>query len=350
MALGIEQNNLAPQLVQNNGAALVQGIRQIGQQISGHLTELQTKRDLAALAQEMQGVNVQSNEFPVQLTQILSRHPLAARDERGQMALSILGKAHGQWQAGEAEARAFNRAMALQGARDRSARDMFDYKREKELETPQNIGGALVVPQDPVTGQPNVLLPAPSRGGTATPFRSTPQGIMDARTGEITTPAPQKTMTPYQEAQLRRADRKDKAAAINAEINQFDQDITSAERAYEAAFKRELETENAEEKQKHIATKTELGKVADALKAEKKKRLELLQKLRQEDDGDAAILVDDLPPVPPGAGVLPAPGAVALPAAGANVRRVPVLDPNGNPMQLREDQLDAALQAGWKRR
>ena len=54
MALGIEQNNVAPQLIANSGQALVQGIRQIGQQISGHLTEMQTKRDLAGMAQEMQ--------------------------------------------------------------------------------------------------------------------------------------------------------------------------------------------------------------------------------------------------------------------------------------------------------
>jgi hypothetical protein len=289
MALGIEQNNVAPQLIQNSGAALVQGIRQIGQQISGHLTELQTKRDLGAMAQELQGLNVQSNEFPVQLTQMLSRHPLAARDERGQMALSILGKAHGQWQAGEAEARAFNRAMAMQTRRTQDARAEFDYETAAKRRMPQNIGGALVVPEDPVTGQPNVLLPAPARGGTTTPFRSTPQGIMDARTGQITTPAAPKTMTEYQKAQLRRGERKDKINAINKEIDQFDQNIASSERAYEAAFKREMDVEKGEEQEKHIATKTELGKVADALKAEKKKRLDLLQKIREEDEEDAAI-------------------------------------------------------------
>lgn len=306
MALGIEQNNIAPQLIQNSGAALVQGIRQIGQQISGHLTELQTKRDLGAMAQELQGINVQSNEFPVQLTQMLSRHPLAARDERGQMALSILGKAHGQWQAGEAEARAFNRAMAMQTRRTQDARAEFDYETKAKLGMPQNVGGALVVPQDPVTGQPNVLMAAPVRGGTTTPFRSTPQGIMDARTGQITAPAPAKGMTEYQKAQLRRGERKDKISAINAEINQFDSDITSAERAYEAAFKREVDTEDDTEKQKHISTKTELGKVADALKFEKKKRLDILAKLRQEDTSDAAISAEEetvvdsgiLPPVP----------------------------------------------------
>jgi hypothetical protein len=350
MALGIEQNNVAPQLIQNSGAALVQGIRQIGQQISGHLTELQTKRDLGAMAQELQGLNVQSNEFPVQLTQMLSRHPLAARDERGQMALSILGKAHGQWQAGEAEARAFNRAMAMQTRRTQDARDQFDYETAAKRRTPQNIGGALVVPEDPVTGQPNVLLPAPARGGTTTPFRSTPQGIMDARTGEITSPPAPKTMTEYQKAQLRRGELKDKASAINAEINQFDSDITSAERAYEAAFKREMDTEDETEKQKHISTKTELGKIADSLRAEKRKRLDLLAKIRQEDVAapvEEVVVEPELGAAPP-VGVLPAPGAVA--PAASNTEFVLVLDPSGKPGKIRASQLESALANGYRRR
>lgn len=204
MALGVEPNNLAPALIQSSGQALVQGIRQIGQQVSSHLTELQTKRDLGALAQEMQGLNVQSNEFPVQLTQLLSRHPLAARDERGQMALSILGKAHGQWQAGEAEARAFNRAMAMQGARDRAARDLYDYKREKELQDPQNVGGALVIPKDPATGQPNVLLPAPSRAGSNRPSVLAPGAVLVDPTGKKLAENPKAATASTSEARMQK--------------------------------------------------------------------------------------------------------------------------------------------------
>jgi hypothetical protein len=343
MALGIEQNNVAPQLIQNSGAALVQGIRQIGQQISGHLTELQTKRDLGAMAQELQGINVQSNEFPVQLTQMLSRHPLAARDERGQMALSILGKAHGQWQAGEAEARAFNRAMAMQGSRDRSARDLYDYKREKELESPQNIGGALVVPQDPVTGQPNVLLPAPARGGTTTPFRSTPQGIMDARTGQITTPAPaEKPMNEYQTESLKMRKRAELRGAFKTKADTWSKDIRELEDSI-----RMVDKEEAEQGEKfRPARAVERLEWQKKLLATKELRDAALQEMGKID----SEVEPELGPVPAGAGVLPAPGAVAVPAAGANVRRVPVLDPNGNPLNIREDQLEAALQAGWQRR
>jgi hypothetical protein len=356
MALGIEQNNIAPQLIQNSGAALVQGIRQIGQQISGHLTELQTKRDLGAMAQELQGLNVQSNEFPVQLTQMLSRHPLAARDERGQMALSILGKAHGQWQAGEAEARAFNRAMAMQTRRTQDARSNAEFEEELRGKRPLNVPGVgLVQPDeiDEVTGQPKLLVPAAPRAGTG-PRVLSPGAVLVDPTGKklAENPTSAKSMTEYQKAQLRRGELKDKASAINAEINQFDSDITSAERAYEAAFKREMETEDEDEKQKHISTKTELGKIADSLRAEKRKRLELLAKIRQEDAAapvEEVVVEPELGAAPP-VGVLPAPGAVAVPAAGANVRRVPVLDPNGAPLNIREDQLEAALQAGWKRR
>ncbi len=336
MPLGIEQNNVAPQLIQNSGSALVQGIRQIGQQISGHLTEMQVKRDLGALAQEMQGLNVQSNEFPIQLAQLTGRHPLAAKDDRAKMLLTPLGAAHAQWQAGEAEVRAFGRQMKMQQQRTQDARDNFKYQKDYEQTHPQYIPGVGVAtledPNDP-TGQPNVLLPVQPKGSTAMPFRSTPQGIMDARTGTITTPAVPKTMTEYQRAQLRRAERKDKISAINQEINQFDSNIASAERAYEAAFKREMDA-TKDEKKRHELDKTEVGKVADALKAEKKKKIELLQRIRDEDAADAAV-VDDaaaavegevLPAVPP-ATELPVltPAQAAQQPVGTQFR-----DKNGN--------------------
>lgn len=307
MPLGIEQNNLAPQLIQNSGAALVQGIRQIGQQISGHLTELQTKRDLGAMAQDLQGLNVESNEFPIQLMQVGARHPLAIRDERGQMAISILGKSHAQWQATQADALAFQRQMKMQQQRTSDAQSNFTFEQDYKRKNPQYIPGVGVTTLEDETGQPNVLLPVQPKGSTAMPFRSTPQGIMDARTGTITSPTPAKTMTEYQRAQLRRAERKDKISAINQEINQFDSNIASAERAYEAAFKREMDAKDTEKK-RHELDKTEVGKVADALKAEKKKKIELLEKLRKDDDVDAAIPAemagtDDLglPPVTPNA-------------------------------------------------
>lgn len=324
MPLGIEYSSTIPQMIQGNSAALVQGIRQIGQQVSAHLTEMQTKRDLAAMAQEVQGLNVQSNDFPIQLAQLTGRHPLAAKDDRAKMLLLPLGAAHAQWQAGEAEARAFNRAMAMQTRRTQDARTLM----EEKTHLPQNVPGVgLTIPNDPVTGQPNVLIPAQPRSGTSTPFRSTPQGIMDARTGEITKPAPKKEMTEYQRAQMRRNERKDQIAAINQEINQFDSDIASAVHQYESSFKREQDASTPEEKTRHQMDKTEVGKIADRLKAEKAKRLELLKKLRDEDTRDAAILPDEeLLPVPSAAAepsVLPSLGEIPTVMSVAEAKKLP---------------------------
>jgi hypothetical protein len=207
MPLGIEPNNIAPQLIQNSGAALVQGIRQIGQQISGHLTEIQTKRDLGAMAQEMQGLNVQSNEFPVQLTQMLSRHPLAAKDDRGQMALSILGKAHGQWQAGEAEARAFNRAMAMQTRRTQDARSQTIFEEDLRNKRPVNVAGVgLVDPTeiDPVTGQAKVLAAAPPRTGSLRPTVLAPGAKAIDATGKVLAENPKSALPTASESRLQK--------------------------------------------------------------------------------------------------------------------------------------------------
>jgi hypothetical protein len=322
MALGIEQNNLAPQLIQNSGAALVQGIRQIGQQISGHLTELQTKRDLAAMGQELQGLNVQSNEFPVQLTQMLSRHPLAARDERGQMALSILGKAHGQWQAGEAEARAFNRAMAMQGARDRSARNLYDYKRKTELETPQNVGGALVVPQDPVTGQPNVLLPAPARAGTG-PKTLSPGAVLVDPTGKVLAenPASAKPMNEYQTQTMQLRKRDELRKVYKSKADTWDKDIRELEESIRAVDKEERE-EGEKFRPARAVERLEWQKKLLATKELRDAALQEMSKI------DSAPVEPELGPVPAGAaapaGVLPAPGAVAAPGAPSDL---PVMTP-----------------------
>lgn len=354
MALGIESNSIAPQLIQNSGQALVQGIRQIGQQISGHLTEMQTKRDLAGLAQDMQGLQVESADFPVQLTQIVSRHPMASRDERGQMVLNTLGKAHGAWQASQADALAFQRQMQMQGVREQAATTRAAAA-EQARASRTKVGNKIVDlsdPENPVTVFEGDPLNPPM------PFQATPSGAFDKRTGTYGSPPPApavKPMNAYQQAQLRRAERKDVLSAINQEINQFDSNIASGERAYEAAFKREMDAVG-EDKLRHEKDKTEVGKVVDALKAEKKKKVVELEKIRKEDTADAAIQPEtepELGPVPAGAaapaGVLP-PTSTVVPVSATQVRRVPVIDPQGNPMQLRQDQVDAALQAGWKLR
>lgn len=344
MALGVELNSIAPNLIRDSGQALVHGIRQIGQQISGHLTEIQTKRDMAAMAQELQGLNVQSNEFTPQLAQVISRHPMAARDERGQLALSILGKAHGQWQAGEAEARAFNRAMAMQTARDRSAREMFDYKTKVESETPQNIGGSLVIPKDPVTGQPNVLLPAPSRAGSNRPLVLNQGDIAIDPTGKRLAENPKPSGPTSSEARMQK---KDKISQLLRQDTQLQREIGDAIKRLDDIQKQDLELGKDEAKIGHPKKDflvTTAKAIQDEVKALRDRRLEI-QKMIESVESTAAADGDGdlgLPPVTPNA------AAPMTPAAA--VKRVPVLDPNGQPMQLRADQVEAALQNGWKLR
>lgn len=351
MALGIEQNNLAPQLIASSGAALVQGIRQIGQQISGQLTEMQTKRDLGAIAQELQGVNVQSNEFPVQLAQLVSRHPLAARDERGMAMLGTLGKAHGQWQAGEAEARAFNRAMTLQNDRQRDAfvtaeaQEEWRRNRPAPPTAPKGFSAAPGLPGFVLDKDQGKILPPPPE-------------LLD----KLPQPAVKGALTENQRLTQQRNARKDRLDAVQKEIDELDQNYKLHKDTYDKTFAREqaVEKEIRETKDeaqraaleaqrsKFQTEKTVIGELADGLLRRKQERMKIYKTMESE---VLAMGEDnaDLPPVPAGA-VAPPLGAVTPPVAGANVRRVPVLDPNGRPMQLREDQVDAAVQNGWKLR
>lgn len=314
MALGIEPNSIAPQLIQNAGQSQVQLIRQVGQQISGHLTEMQTKRDLAGLAQSLQGANVQSNEFPLQLAQIASQHPMAVRDERGQMLMGILGKAHGAWQASEEDAKAFNRQMALQGFRSRAAATAAEKAAAERASRPVSVFGVGLV--DPVTGE--TIVPEGSRGGSSGPKTLSPGSILVDPSGKKIAENPK---LPTASASEERLKQKDRIAAINQEINQFDSDIASGVRQYEASFKREMEAEKGSpEALRHEKDKTEIGKVVDALKAEKKKRLDLLEQIR---NGVGVMVEPELGAVPPNAaapivapseaGVLPPLGAISGP-------------------------------------
>lgn len=348
MALGIETNTIAPALIQDNGRALVQSIRQMGEQISGHLTEIQTRRDLASLAQDLQGANPQSADFPVQLTQIASRHPMAVRDERGQMAMSILGKAHGAWQASENDAMAFNRQMALQGYRQRAASAAAEKAEEARGSRPVSVYGVGLV--DPLTGE--TIVPEGSRGGAGNaPKTLSPGSILVDPSGKKIAENPR--LPSGSEARLAR---KDRISAINREIDQFDSDIASTVKQYEESFKRELEAKEGSPEQKQFRdTKTELGKIADQLKTEKKKRMQLLEKIRDEEQGamvepELGVVPENAAsPVQPSASVLPPAGIVSVPSP-QQIKRVRVLDPTGRPMLLREDQVDAAVQNGWKLR
>lgn len=336
MALGVELNSIAPNLIRDSGQALVQGIRQIGQQLSSHLTEIQTRRDLAAMAQGMQGLNVQSNDFPVQLAGFVGQHPLAARDERGQMLLSTLGKAHAQWQAGEEEARAFNRAMAMQGARDRAARDLFDYKTKVESQTPQNVGGALVIPNDPVTGQPNVLLPAPSRAGSNRPMVLNQGDVLVDPTGKRLAENPKSALPSASETRLSKKARID--TLLKQDI-QLQREISDRIKRRDELSKQRMETSKAED----IAYLDNTVRAIESETAELRDRRLKLQK-----DIEAIELTPAAAEEPETLGLPPvAPNATA-PAADAEM--ILVFDPNGRPGRIKASQLEAALANGYKRR
>lgn len=340
MPLGIEQDSIAPQLIQNAGSALVQGIRQIGQQISSHLTEIQTKRDLAAMAQDMQGVNPQSAEFPVALTQLVSRHPLAAQDQRGLLALNILGKAHGEWQAGEAEARAFNRAMALQGYRTRAAKDLLETKSHM----PQNVGGALVIPNDPVTGQPNVLIPPPSRAGSNRPVVLGPGAKAIDATGKVLAENP-KAVTPL--ASEARMLKKQKIDLLMRQDTAAREEFGRLERRRDALSKERMAISKADD-----PNAVYLDNTIRAIEEEAKKVRDRRTEIQKAIEGIESVPAEEqLPPVPPdaaGAAILPPPGALTAPDAPAEM--VMVVDPSGRPGRIKASQLDAALQNGYKRR
>jgi hypothetical protein len=216
---------------------------------------------------------------------------------------------------------------------------------------PINVPGVgLVQPDeiDEVTGQPKLLVPAPPKASNALPFRSTPQGIMDARTGQITTPAPTKGMTDYQRRQDAARIRNEKSKALDSRISLWDKDIREMEQSIRMVdkeqatlgkrFRPERAAERLEWQKKLVATK-ELIEAAQSQKA----------KIGQEIDSEVE---PELAPVGPGAvapqGVLPEPGAVS--PAASNTEFVLVFDPSGKPGKIRASQLESALANGYRRR
>lgn len=337
MPLGIEQNNIAPQLIQNSGAALVQGIRQIGQQISGHLTEIQTKRDLGALAQEMQGINVQSNDFPVQLTQMLSRHPLAARDERGQMALSILGKAHGQWQQQQiAEARINPyRSMAGGGIYNANTGEV----KVEPTAAPKSVNrNARLV--NPETGEVLVEPEALPEKGFNLPPGST---RYDAQ-GNVIAKADPKPETQTQRDAMALRKNAERRAIIKEQVDSVERDIRALEQSLRSESKMNVLPGEKVEWQKQVE------KLRD-------QRNKLLESLNAPPTAEEITIEPELGAVPAGAAapqgdvsaVLPAPGAVAVPLPDGN-ELVAVINPQGKPTRIKKSQLESALQNGYRTR
>lgn len=322
--IGITYSSNPSRLIQQSGEFLSNNIRDIGKQIQGTILEINTKKDLARFAQNLQqNVNPNSEDFAQQAVQVAANHPLAIQDPRGQIALNILGKAHGEWKNAQTLVNRFGQQQALAGIRNENALGQIAARTAGQLEAEQ--------------------IRQSGRKDLANLRQDQQKEILDMRNEDVlgqiearANAAASKPMTPYQQAQIGRMTKKDQVDALKTEITQLDRDIASHVSQYEKSFKREQEAQG-EEKLRHQADKTEIGKIADELKKKKEDRLKALRDL--ESAAVEETNADMLPPVTPNAAA-PAPG----------VRRVPVFDPSGQPLNIREDQLDAALQAGWKRR
>lgn len=346
MALGIEPNSIAPALIRDSGQALVQGIRQIGQQISGHLTEMQTKRDLAGLAQEMQGMNPQSADFPVQLMQIASRHPLAVRDERGQMAMSILGKAHGAWQASENDAMAFNRAMALQGYKQRAAATAAEAAEKARASRPVEIFGKGLV--DPVTRE--TLVPEGTRAGPVRPTVLSPGAKAIDASGKVIA---ENLKLPTGSASEARLQKKLQIDLLNKEEAATRQELGQMIRRRDDLSKQRMEIKDADNPNAAYLDNTIKAIEAEAKalrdrRLEIQKRIEAIEIIPTEDEVEPELGAVPAGAVAPPAQVAPAPAA--LPAAANPSELVPVINPSGKPTNLKRSQVEAALQYGYKLR
>lgn len=244
MPLGIEQNSIAPQLIQNAGQALVQGIRQIGQQVSSHLTEIQTRRDIGALGQELQNISVESPDWSTQVTGLLSRHPLAARDERAQMALSILSKAHNQWQENQATVRNPYRSMAG--------------------------GGVYNSATGEVTTAPTM------RPGGGRKFSPVPGGVLNNETGEVA-PLPAGVGSPTQA----RTQRNFEVKQLQDQLSLLDAEIKPLEKKYNEFDKREKEFTKDSDKNEVTILYADRGKVGKQLEDLGKRRNALREQIRK---------------------------------------------------------------------
>lgn len=279
-------------------------------------------------------MNVRSNDFPVQLIQTASRHPMAVRDERGQMAIEVLAKTHNQWQNEQAALSRMNSFRSMGGGGIYNARTG-----EIEVEPtakPVSVGlnSRLV---NPATGE-TVVAPMPVK---EKPFNLAPGARRYGPDGQMIAENPKAApgITPYQQKSLTLRERAESRAALNKQIDTHNRDIAAMERTIRT-------TEDANEKAAVQARLLEIAGLRDAL----------ISELETPVTESAAIVPEEeLGAVPPDAvvpqgdgGVLPPQGAVA--PAASNTDFVLVFDPQGKPGRVRASQLESALANGYRRR
>lgn len=327
MALGIETNSIAPNLIMQSGKMLSDNIRDIGKQVQSSIFEINTKKDLAAMAQEIQAGAVipQSENFAQDAVAFGFRHPLAIQDPRGQMALNVLGKAHSEWRQGQLVKERLDAQLPLIEARNKSTLGQIAARTAGQLEVSSaNQVGRKELEE---VRQENRL------------------ETQDARTqGQLSVlEARQKApMTPAQSASIALRKNADRRTAIKEQVDSVERDIRALETSLRSGDKMSPLPGEKEEWQKQVI------KLRD-------QRNQLLERMNAAPTAEELTIEPELGAVPPGAaapqgdgGVLPAPGSVATPAS--NTEFVLVFDPSGKPGRVRASQLESALANGYKRR
>lgn len=327
MALGIEQNSIAPQLIAQSGKMLSENIRDIGKQVQGAILEVNTKKDLARMAQEIQSGAVipQSEDFAQQAIAFGFRHPLAIQDPRGQMALNILGKAHGEWRQGQLAQQRLEGQLPLIEARNRSSLAQIAARTTGAQETEQ------------MRQQGRAELE-----GLRQENRLETQGVRTEDQMKVLQARQNAPLTPYQSRTLALRKNAERRAAIKEQVDSTERDIRALEQSLRDDKMSVLPGER-EEWQKQVE------KLRD-------QRNQLLQQFNAPPTAEEITIEPELGAVPPDAavpqgdgGVVPPVGVIAAPLPDAN-ELVPVINPQGKPTRIRKSQLESALQNGYRTR
>lgn len=338
MALGITYSSNPSRLIQDNARFMTENLREIGKQFQVHIAENNVRKDLGAMAQEIQGMNVRSNDFPIQLIQTASRHPMAVRDERGQMAIEVLAKTHNQWQNEQAALSRMNSFRSMGGGGIYNART-------GEIEVEPTARPVSVGPNsrlvNPATGE-TVVAPLPVQ---EKPFNLAPGARRYGPDGQIIAENPKAApeITPYQQKSLQLRERAEKRAALKTRVDKWENDLRSLER-------------NIMERRKAGEMTPEVTEWQKRFEATKELRDATLLEMQSLDEPSNELVVEpELGAVPSDAivpqgdgGVLPAQGAVA--PAASNTEFILVFDPQGKPGRVRASQLESALANGYRRR
>lgn len=73
---------------------MVKSITDLGSRVSEIIERKATNSQLQNMSQDLRGLDIRSESFPLEMIDVVSRYPLAVKDKRGQLALGILGAAH----------------------------------------------------------------------------------------------------------------------------------------------------------------------------------------------------------------------------------------------------------------